>query len=36
MDYIDKSDVEVFSMKLSLVMYLRENRYHSKWAHFQQ
>ncbi len=24
MDYIDKSDVEVFTMKLTLVMYRRE------------
>ncbi len=36
MDYIDKSDVEVFSMKLTLVMYQRENGFHSKWSHFQQ
>ncbi len=25
MDYVDKSDVEVFSMKLTLVIYQREN-----------
>lgn len=29
MDYIDKSYVEVFTLKLTLVMYLRENRFHS-------
>ncbi len=27
MDYVDKSDVEVFTMKLTLVMYRRENRF---------
>ncbi len=36
MDYIDKSDVEVFTMKLTLVMYRRENRFHSKLSNFQQ
>ncbi len=25
MDYVDKSDVEVFTMKLTLVIYQREN-----------
>ncbi len=29
MDYIDKSDVEVFTVKLTLVMYRTENRFHS-------
>ncbi len=28
MDYVDKSDVEVFTMKLTLVMYRRENGFH--------
>ncbi len=36
MDYVDKSDVEVFTMKLTLVMYQRENVFHSKLSHFQQ
>ncbi len=31
MDYVDKSDVEVFTMKLTLVMNRRENGVHSKW-----
>ncbi len=31
MDYVDESDVEVFTMKLTLVMYWRENGFHSKW-----
>ncbi len=34
MEYVGKSDVEVFTMKLTLVMYLRENGFHSKWPHF--
>ncbi len=29
MKYIDESDVEVFTMKLTLVMYRRENGFHS-------
>ncbi len=36
MDYVDKSDVEVFTMKLTLVMYQRENGFHSKLSNFQQ
>ncbi len=36
MDYVEKSDVEVFTMKLTLVMYRRENRFHSKSSNFQQ
>ncbi len=36
MDYVDKSDVEDFTMKLTLVMYRRENRFHSKLSYFQQ
>ncbi len=36
MDYIDNSDVEVSTMKLTLVMDRRENRFHSKWSNFQQ
>ncbi len=31
MDYVDKSDVEVFTMKLTLVLCQRENGFHSKW-----
>jgi len=27
MDFVDKSDVEVFTMKLTLVMYRRENSF---------
>ncbi len=34
MDYVGKSDVEVFTMQLTLVMYLRENGFHSKLTHF--
>ncbi len=34
MDYVDNSDVEVSTMKLTLVMYRRENRFHSKWLIF--
>ncbi len=34
MDYIDKSDAEVFNMKLTLVIYRRENAFHSKLSHF--
>ncbi len=36
MDYIDKSDVDVFSMKLTLMMYRRENGFYSKLSNFQQ
>ncbi len=36
MDYVDKSDVEVFTMKLTLVMFRRENAFHSKLSNFQQ
>ncbi len=36
MDYIDNSDVEVFTVKLTLMVYLRENRFHSKLSNFQQ
>ncbi len=36
MDYVDESDVEVFTMNPTLVMYRRENWFHIKWSHFQQ
>ncbi len=36
MDYVHKSDVEVLTTKLTLVMYRRENGFHSKWSNFQQ
>ncbi len=36
MDYVDESGVEVFTMKLTLVMYRRENGFHSEWSNFQQ
>ncbi len=36
MDYVNKSDVKVFTMKLTLVMYQRENIFHSKLSNFQQ
>ncbi len=32
MDYVDESDVDVFTMKLTLVMYWEENGFHSKWS----
>ncbi len=35
MDYVDVSDVEVFTMKLTLVMSWRENEFHSKLSNFQ-
>ncbi len=30
MDYVEESDAEVFTMKLTLVMYRRETGFHSK------
>ncbi len=36
MDYVDKRDVDVFTVKLTLVMYRRENGFESKLYHFQQ
>ncbi len=36
MDYVGESDVEVLTMKLTLVMYRRENGFHSKLSNFQQ
>ncbi len=36
MDYVDESNVEVFTMKLTLVMYWRENRFHSKLSNLSK
>ncbi len=36
MGYVDKSDVEVFTVKLTLGMHRRENRFRSKLFNFQQ
>ncbi len=33
MDYVDKSDVEVFTMKLTLVMYQREDGFTFTFMH---
>ncbi len=32
----ESNDVEVYTMKLKLVMYMRENGFHSKLCNFQQ